>query len=474
MSIPDSKANAETAVKSKMPDLYIESYGRLFMAVFILVAFSTFASWFALTHIKSNTREQLGSALQATHETTVEALHIWVEEKLHETDRWASSPEIRVEVEKLLTTERTPEALRAHPSQKLIRSKFAPFLSEEHYQGMFVIAPDYISIASMRDSNTGTANLLSGQKGFLRSVFAGESRISLPQLSDVPLNNHRADGFEGNAPTMFICSPVYNKAEEVIAVLAFRIDPERNFSRIVQTGRIGKSGDTYFLNRDGLLVTDSRFDDQLRRFGLIKPGERGMFSIQVRDPGGDMVKGFRVSYEEHHRSPLTLMAASVSRKQSGKNLEGYPDYRGVPVIGVWSWSSELRAGIATEIDYDEAYEPYHQMRQLTLLLFLMMGVLFFTLYTWIVRNNRRRQTLMQRINDVLHDKNRKLNEAMDAIDRISGIVPLCAWCGGKIQNEEGEWVKLEEYIEEHTEAKISHGMCPNCKEKVLSEHRKKH
>ena len=66
----------------------------------------------------------------------------------------------------------------------------------------------------------------------------------------------------------------------------------------------------------------------------------------------------------------------------------------------------------------------------------------------------------------LHQSYEKLKAAMGAIKTISGIVPLCAWCGKSIQNEDGEWVRLETYFEDNTDGVISHGMCPSCSEKM--------
>lgn len=57
-----------------------------------------------------------------------------------------------------------------------------------------------------------------------------------------------------------------------------------------------------------------------------------------------------------------------------------------------------------------------------------------------------------------------LKQAMSTIKTISGIVPLCAWCGNSIRTERGEWVRVEKYFEENTNAEISHGMCPKCRE----------
>jgi len=45
--------------------------------------------------------------------------------------------------------------------------------------------------------------------------------------------------------------------------------------------------------------------------------------------------------------------------------------------------------------------------------------------------------------------------------RLSGILPLCSYCKS-IRNGQGDWENVDEYISNHTEAKISHGICPEC------------
>jgi len=51
------------------------------------------------------------------------------------------------------------------------------------------------------------------------------------------------------------------------------------------------------------------------------------------------------------------------------------------------------------------------------------------------------------------------------VKRLKGILPVCAWCGKKIKNENGEWERLDTYITSHTEAIVSHGMCNDCQQK---------
>jgi len=54
-----------------------------------------------------------------------------------------------------------------------------------------------------------------------------------------------------------------------------------------------------------------------------------------------------------------------------------------------------------------------------------------------------------------------LEEAIANVNVLSGLLPICASCK-KIRDGQGEWNILEQYIEEHSEADFTHGMCPDC------------
>ncbi len=69
-------------------------------------------------------------------------------------------------------------------------------------------------------------------------------------------------------------------------------------------------------------------------------------------------------------------------------------------------------------------------------------------------------------NTELEMRNTELQEALSTIKTLSGLVPICAWCGKKMQNEGGEWVDVEVYIKEHSEAEFTHGICPDCLRKL--------
>jgi DNA-binding response OmpR family regulator len=69
----------------------------------------------------------------------------------------------------------------------------------------------------------------------------------------------------------------------------------------------------------------------------------------------------------------------------------------------------------------------------------------------------------------LEIRNKELQTALSTIKTLSGLVPICAWCGRKIQDDDGQWVKVEVYLQAHSEVEFTHGICPDCKQKSIDQ-----
>ncbi len=54
------------------------------------------------------------------------------------------------------------------------------------------------------------------------------------------------------------------------------------------------------------------------------------------------------------------------------------------------------------------------------------------------------------------------------IQTLRGLIPICAKCK-KIRDEEGAWNQLEAYIEEHSDALFSHGICGDCADEMYGD-----
>lgn len=58
----------------------------------------------------------------------------------------------------------------------------------------------------------------------------------------------------------------------------------------------------------------------------------------------------------------------------------------------------------------------------------------------------------------------ELQAAVASIKTLRGLIPMCAWCN-KIREDSGYWKKVETYIQEHSDASFTHGICPDCLKK---------
>jgi PAS domain S-box-containing protein len=100
------------------------------------------------------------------------------------------------------------------------------------------------------------------------------------------------------------------------------------------------------------------------------------------------------------KQPLTRMAQSATAGKSGSDLDGYRDYRGVPVVGAWLWDGEYGFGITTEIDVEEAFATFNDMR-IVILAFSGLAVGVLIVLAVVSGNSRRRIADAYRRNQLL-------------------------------------------------------------------------
>ena len=74
---------------------------------------------------------------------------------------------------------------------------------------------------------------------------------------------------------------------------------------------------------------------------------------------------------------------------------------------------------------------------------------------------RNLQKTLQIQNNQLQEKNRELQQALNSVNTLSGLLPICAHCK-KIRDDSGYWQDVEIYIRDHSDAVLSHGLCPDC------------
>jgi PAS domain S-box-containing protein len=343
--------------------------------VLILTVVIILSSWAVISRIEQGAKNDIGKSLNSALQSSDTGFRNQLKVQKNAAKVWAKNKLLLRAVTDLSSRPRDPESLINSAAQRNLRALITPVFDIIGYHGFFVIGNDFINLASSRDGNIGVINLLADQGDFLDRIWAGDTLLSLPQKTDVPLRDVAGNMVEDLA-TMFVATPIKSAIGDVLAVLAFRLDPDESFTPIFERGRLGDTGETYAFDKNGTLISESRFNSQLSNLDLIAHSNHSVLHIEIRDPGANLTLGQKPTLPRD-KQPLTLMAAGATSGQNGSNLDGYRDYRGVPVVGAWLWDDTLGFGITTEIDVEEAFASFRDARVVIIIFAgLSIGVLF--------------------------------------------------------------------------------------------------
>lgn len=379
MSSPSHSSENQKSITARR--LGIEVH-QLFVVVLALIFLSA-GTISAVKLIKAQYVANTKNALQTILEGANAAIRIWARDHIGVAQSVAREEYVITLSEALQKAGLEKRALLSAKAQEEIRERFKQQLQYGFYKGFFIIGPSNINLASSRDANVGDVNLLINQPDVLEKLWQGQASVSRVLSSDIALT----PGSSHIQETMFVGAPIYDASGKVIAILTLRIDPLETLFPLLMQGRIGETGETYAFDNHGVMLTPARFEQDLIKAGIIEPGENSMLNVQIRDPGVDITKGVKSKFPIEQQ-PLTLMAKSAIRGEKGTNLEGYRDYRGVPVIGAWRWVEELGVGITTEQDVEEAYTLFRFIERLIYAGAVVVATIIFIL-TYVLGKGRR-------------------------------------------------------------------------------------
>ena len=306
--------------------------------------------------ISAGIQARLEATLRTMVGADVNALTQWLTAEANLAEVMAADPRVRAEVAELLALARRTggdaAALKAAPAQARLRDLLAPAISRQENAGFFVVDPSGLVIARIVDERVGTRLVLS-VADVAAQALAGH-RAFLPPTA----KQHFAA-----TPMAFLFVPVRETSGANVAALAFRIAPEQ-MTAVLNASQLGSHGETYAVDADGRMVTEARFSEQAAKVGLLpaEAGGRTTAMLEVRDPGTRLREG-KAPPAPPKTWPLTWAVAETVAGRPGVNIRGYRDYRGVDVVGAWTWLPEWNIGIVTEIDRDEAYQTLAILRR---------------------------------------------------------------------------------------------------------------
>jgi polar amino acid transport system substrate-binding protein len=340
------------------------------------LAFILLAAWYALDRMDNQLRKETGTTLMTVNNSVRHSLEGWLDSRSREIFHMAQDNKLIPLVEQLAALPRDASSLRNSETMKQLRKYYQHHEHMMKTMGFFILTPDFINIGSMQDRYLARPNLIARQeKALFERVFAGETVFIPPMYSDIPLKDATGKMIE-KAATMFFLAPIHDSSGDVIAVLALRYDPAREFGRATQVARVGMTGETYVFDRYGRMLTPSRFNQMLERLPQYFESKDQLRQLRISDPGGNLLQGYQPQSTSDEWK-LTRMASDALQGHHGVDTSGYRDYRGVQVMGAWSWSDSLGIGLATEIDKEEALAPYRDMRKVVI--GAMLGITMVTL-----------------------------------------------------------------------------------------------
>ena len=385
------------------------------ITVIVLVLILT-VSVTVLNSLKAQFRNKALEHLNVAQNATFHAIKdIWFHDMTVDFKDKLVQPGIVSAVSDILREPANQAALLKSPAQEKLRKHFKNYLIDRQALGIFIINRDGLSLASMRDSNVGTENLIYQQyPAIIEKVFSTKkAQLVPPLISDVPLPNQQGKLSE-NYPTMFVLLPVLDKQQNVIALMSLRLNPYDTFSRITRLNEFSKSGEVYLFNRQGLMVTQGRYEKKLQQTGILANKDGSILNIALRDPGINLFEN-KVPVQELSTRPFVYPVQQVLEGVNASNAEGYRDYRGVRVVGSWLWDEDLQLGLIAEIDESEVFAPYYQMRNILIAGIVIIILLLNIFYLVFIR-------LREQVNRKIAASEEFLTNVVD--NAIIGIVTI--------------------------------------------------
>ena len=312
----------------------------------------------AWTHrvVQRSVRERTEDRLRLVMNSMYQGLNAYVAGE-HALVRWlALEPDVRADL--LEIAARAPRLseveLKRLPARARLMQRLEPVLESHGYENFAFVASDGRVLTSSDSAIVGKVTH-AYPPDLVARMRRGET-VTTPY--GVPVDSGGVV-LGRLRPVLLTAAPVFTDssgAGELVGWFDVVADPATDFDPIITAGRPGKTGETYFFNLDGTLLSTSRFDAALRKTGLLPRDTMvgSALNVRVADPGGNLLRGYDPGTPPS-AWPLTLLGQRAVKGGDGLYLDGYRNYLGERVVGTWRWFPRSSVGIAVEQGYDESY-----------------------------------------------------------------------------------------------------------------------
>ncbi|MGB9897890.1 methyl-accepting chemotaxis protein [Thermanaerothrix sp.] len=240
--------------------------------------------------------------------------------------QWLAARQAEVEVMANASEIVSMEPTRVMRALTLYKEKWG-----DYFETLVVIQPDGYALAS----TDGQRNNMSDREYF-KQAMAGKTVISDPVVS------------KGSSHVVVVFAAPIRSMGQVVGVMA-GVVPTTAIEEVFAKAQLGTTGDAYLIDQRGVLITPSRFEEQLKAENRIK--ERSALELRIDT--------------EASRAVL-----------SGQEGEGeYQGYRFKPVVGAYRYLPEVNWGLIVEQETSEAFATANGLARIMFIGVLVIAVL---------------------------------------------------------------------------------------------------
>ncbi len=304
-------------------------------------------------NIETKFRQEIEQTLTTLVKTTQSSLELITKDHTNNTIIAASYPELVNNVNSLLLKD-------DQTAEKNIEQLLQPLLTTHGYLDYYIVTKENRSLASSDTKNINFSALKAKLPEFFQQVWQDRGAMSRPfNYSIFQQSNSQSTT---DSPTLTLLGSVIKDSNNnIIAALLITASPDQIYGNFFNNARIGRTGETYIINKNGLLLTSSPFDDEKHKQGLLEKG-----SPATLNTNNIAIRVIQYNYEYQYTDELV-----------GVDSDGYSNYRGRLVVGAKLWDSARQILIVSEIDKAQAYGAIRDIRRTSLLIYTIYCLLIF-------------------------------------------------------------------------------------------------
>ncbi len=353
-----------------------------FIVLIILLGIG--ARWLVWNELRK-VREQEFTALLAAD---VQALTSWIETRKEHVSVVAKDQDVREAILALVNKKRSLgdnySATDAQEQLNFFRKRFPKFHRPIDEVKSFIEANEPISLEQNGEpaaiepglipdegayfvADAAGTILAANQEGAINQTLKGTRRLQV--FSDVfqnkpgfvpPMRPEQEMTIPGTRPDVaftWVYQPIYDDYNVPSAILCFGYFSVGNFTKSLITARTGATGEAYAFDAKGLMLTESRFTQDLWRHGIVEEGKPTRANLMLRPP-----HAMQHPNPENHKRLTRLIGDAIADHgtdtKSDVIMDRYVNYRGHLVVGAWQWIDEYNFGVAYETESQEAFRPF--------------------------------------------------------------------------------------------------------------------